>query len=1391
MIALRGRPKTGRYCLSAYFTIIYMLFGPKGMGQISNCTNWLSLPTSPSAVEIGQLNITGDQITVEAVFNRTTPYSGGRLFEGDLVSKHGDPSDCNYLLRPSSAEITTNNGYFVTPPVCDIELNKTYHASMVYDGQTLKFYRNGFLLSQVAATGNLVQNSYPTRIGRYFLQTFNTNLIGYINEVRIWNVARTQAQIRTFMSTSLPTPAAQPGLQAYYTFDDLLNKQGNTAWNGTLVGAAAINSANPTCSQFVVDSCGIALSCPTLSGTITGSNTCNNAPGLLTFHASSGTGPFNITYSDGTNTYTQTNVQDGVPFQVQIQPTATTQYTLISILDNSGCAPTTVAPGITATINLGNCSLCTGTLGDPVVKVDFGSGTGNSPPLEQAVPGASSVNLTYVPVTGNPAQPTPMDGQYTITNNVPYNPNWLMGGTDHTGNANGYMLFENASVAPGEFFKEKVTNLCGGGTYEFAAWVANADNLSVFNGIRPDLTFIVQLEDGTVLNTYNSGPVPQFTAWTWQQYGFFFTLPASVNTVIIRIVNNNPGGAALPGNDFAIDDITFRACGPQTTASFSATSAISRSNVCLGSSQTLYGTISSGYSNPQYIWQLSADSGKTWTDLPGSNNLQFQTSPPVTGTSADYYYRMLAADGSNIQSSNCRVASNIIVLTVMAPIIDFSFVQDVCDPLQFSFSGPSQPGATYTWNIEGIDQSPASPGSSNLTYVFSTFGVFPVTAKVSNGFCSNSITKTISIQVTPSNIIRTKDTTVCSGQSVSLTTQPSLDFCWSPSAYLSDPLSSSPVAAPPTTTKYYFTAKITGNNLIANGDFSNGNTGFSSAYVFDPVNVTEGEYFVGPSPHNWNANAPASCGDHTSGSGNMMIINGDLVAGVNVWQQQITVQPNTTYAFSTWIQSISPFSPAILQFSINGAPLGNAFNASPITCFWQQFYTTWNSGSNSTATISLVNQNTAMHGNDFALDDISFSPLTLLRDSVTITVNPIPAVTANSDTTVCPGQPVPLQATGADSYSWSPAAALSAPAISNPIATPAAATQYIVTGTTLGCTANDTVNVSLFALPNIGISQDTTICLGDAIRLRLNVPGGGSYAWSPATLLDNPSSSTPLTSPPAGTVFHVSITDIDGCAEKDSVKVSIRSTPVFVQPTGITICKGFAGTLGRNDPMNYMYSWQPVANLDDPSSPRPVAAPVDSTLYTVTITDSVCPRYTSTFQVNAAVNPSPVVTAAKAHDIDCSQPTTQINASGASSYLWVPSLGLSDATSAAPTVSIDSTITYIVRGTAMNGCYAYSKVTVGVKVEGKDLFIVPNAFTPNGDGHNDCFGIRRWGDVTVEEFSIFNRWGQRVFTTHNPAECWDGTFNGHQQPTGSYVYVIRAKSFCGPIVRTGSLTLVR
>jgi hypothetical protein len=165
-------------------------------------------------------------------------------------------------------------------------------------------------------------------------------------------------------------------------------------------------------------------------------------------------------------------------------------------------------------------------------------------------------------------------------------------------------------------------------------------------------------------------------------------------------------------------------------------------------------------------------------------------------------------------------------------------------------------------------------------------------------------------------------------------------------------------------------------STVVNGDFSAGNTGFTSGYGYlapagQGTLYPEGFYTVDTNPNNvhdlW-----SSFGDHTTGSGEMMIVNGAPTANVTVWDEVLTgLTTNTNYFFSAWVASSYPTNPAQLDFSINGASIGT-LTPPTTTGQWTQFYVAWNSGANTSADIGLINQNTVRDGNDFALDDIDF-----------------------------------------------------------------------------------------------------------------------------------------------------------------------------------------------------------------------------------------------------------------------------------------------------------------------------------------------------------------------------------------------------------------------------------
>ncbi len=170
--------------------------------------------------------------------------------------------------------------------------------------------------------------------------------------------------------------------------------------------------------------------------------------------------------------------------------------------------------------------------------------------------------------------------------------------------------------------------------------------------------------------------------------------------------------------------------------------------------------------------------------------------------------------------------------------------------------------------------------------------------------------------------------------------------------------------------------------IIANGDFSGGNTGFNSGYTYeasDPPNVG-GHYSVDVNPLNFNSGM-ASFGDHTTGTGPMMIVDGSTTSGVTVWQEVVSVTPNTVYQWTAFAAAAgekngdgTDQSPAKVVFSANAAQVGTTLDLPAMDGQWVEFSGTFNSGSSTTEVLGIVDTNTAFLGNDFVLDDISLTP---------------------------------------------------------------------------------------------------------------------------------------------------------------------------------------------------------------------------------------------------------------------------------------------------------------------------------------------------------------------------------------------------------------------------------
>lgn len=417
-----------------------------------------------------------------------------------------------------------------------------------------------------------------------------------------------------------------------------------------------------------------------------------------------------------------------------------------------------------------------------------------------------------------------------------------------------------------------------------------------------------------------------------------------------------------------------------------------------------------------------------------------------------------------------------------------------------------------------------------------------------------------------------------------------------------------------------------GKELVVNGDFSAGNTGFSSSYEYcnDPnCLLPQTMYAIGPDPNYFHFNFFGR--DHTTGTGNFMIINGATVANVNLWCQTIpNITPNSNYVFSTWVCAANNLGSAQLQFSINGVKLGNTFSGPASTGSWLHFCTIWNSGASTSANICIVNQNTQLDGNDFGLDDISFrlcSPTT-----VTFTVDQSPAVstTMTSKNAGCNGLgSATVTAAGGTpgyTYLWNTGQTT---ATINGLS---AGTYTVKVTDSKGCTSSNTVTITSSGNVTAVAGPNTTICADDTKPIVLTASGGDTYLWT--TTGETTSS---ISVKPTVTTTYPVIVSAGSCFDTAEVTVTVNplaqanfdfGTVCFGNPTPFkNLTTISSGTVTGLD-------W----NFGDPNSgannsstiPNPVHLFTEAKTYMVTLittSDKGC-KHSITLPVT--VNPKPV-----------------------------------------------------------------------------------------------------------------------------------------------------------------------
>jgi hypothetical protein len=319
-------------------------------------------------------------------------------------------------------------------------------------------------------------------------------------------------------------------------------------------------------------------------------------------------------------------------------------------------------------------------------------------------------------------------------------------------------------------------------------------------------------------------------------------------------------------------------------------------------------------------------------------------------------------------------------------------------------------------------------------------------------------------------------------------------------------------------------------------------------------------------------------------------------------------------------------------------------------------------------------------------------------DPVTVTLTPLPRpvlISSASPNNICRGDQSTLSVSGASTYTWSPANSLNTNTGTPVIATPTITTNYTVQGTDANGCVSDLVydNVTVSPNPTVTITTPShTICQGNSTVLTAH--GASTYVWSPATGLNTTTGNVVTANPSSTTVYTVTGSYASGCSSYATVTITVNPSPV-ITVNSPTVCVHSGGVVLTASGAN-TYTWSPAAGNAN-ANPHTTAAYNIIGVYTnVSVTGTSLNGCTGTQTATITVVTQPVITLTPVTPTVCPGGTTVINASGASTYTWVPSSSLNTNTGSSVIASPSVTTVYTV--TAGTGCTTIATTTVFVTV---------------------------------------------------------------------------------------------
>lgn len=405
-----------------------------------------------------------------------------------------------------------------------------------------------------------------------------------------------------------------------------------------------------------------------------------------------------------------------------------------------------------------------------------------------------------------------------------------------------------------------------------------------------------------------------------------------------------------------------------------------------------------------------------------------------------------------------------------------------------------------------------------------------------------------------------------------------------------------------------------------------------------------------------------------------------------------------------------------------------------------------------------------------------------------VTVIPLPTLqTSITNSTICFGDVVNLNANGASNYIWSPTNGIIGSSTTNFIqVSPAVTTTYNVSGLNGACIGTAAIVINVLPRVDLNIStSNNKICEGNSTTIFAS--GAQNYIWSPTVSLVMVSANTASAHPLSSQNYTIRGYNMFGtvtCNVAKEIEIEVINKILPTVSANQVICEGQSVKLtagGSNS-----FQWTPSAGLSTTNEAQVYATPKTTTQYTVTVSSSGnCGELA---YVEVKVNPTPTVSAGPDLIFNLDDPM-YLDAKGNGTLTWV--FGQDIHCPVCPNTQIFPKVSGCYEVQAVNdfGCKASDEVCVEVTTN-YNMYI-PNIFTPNEDGKNDEFTVYGTGFTKIE-ISVFDRWGAKLYTTTDINKGWDGTFKGVLSKEDTYVYKVNFTTLDGKKhTKTGHVTLMK